>query len=206
MREALKQLAKDKRLAPLIKKYGEPDLKRGKNPFQALVRSIIYQQLSGKAAATIHARFLALFNGKKFPAPEEVRAVRAAKLRSVGLSAQKAAYLHDLSEKFSDGTIEVKKFRKMSNEEIVEHLVAVKGIGEWSVHMFLMFTLNRLDVLPTGDLGIRKGFQIVYRLKDLPSKAEMEKLAKPWRGYATVASWYLWRAADEAKALLTKTK
>ena len=121
------------------------------------------------------------------------------KMRAAGLSGQKASYIKDLAEKFSDGTIKHKTLHKMETEHIVEHLTQVKGIGVWTVHMFLIFTLNRPDVLPTGDLGIRKGFQIVYGLKNLPDHAHMEKLARPWRAHASTASWYLWRAADQAK-------
>ena len=191
-------LKKDPRFAKLIKKHGLPTLKRGRNPFQALCRSIIYQQLSTKAAATIYARFIALF-GKKFPKPEAVRAVSLEALRSVGLSGQKASYIHDLAEKFSDGTIKPRPLSKMKSSDLVTHLTQIKGIGVWSVHMFLIFSLNRLDILPTGDLGIRKGFQVVYKLRLLPTHEHMERLAKDWREHASVASWYLWKAVDDAK-------
>jgi len=196
---SVETLKKDKYFGPLIKKHGLPELKRGSNVFEALVRSIVYQQLSGKAAATIYGRFRALFAGKKFPAPEEVSKVPFEKLRSVGLSNQKASYILDLAAKFADGTIAHKKLSRMKNEEIVGHLTQVKGIGEWTVHMFLMFTLNRPDVLPVGDLGIKKGFQIVYKLRTMPDSKKMEKLAALWRPHATTACWYLWRAADEKK-------
>ncbi len=198
---SVRHLKKDARFASLIKKHGTPDLKRGNNPFQALVRSIIYQQLSGKAAGTIYKRFLAIFPTKRFPTPEEVKKVNVAKLRTAGISNQKASYLHDLADKFSNGTIKRRTLHTMTSAELVEHLVQVKGIGEWTVHMFLIFTLNRPDVLPTGDLGIKKGFQIVYNLKKLPEKKQMEQLAAPWREHASVASWYLWRAADDAKGV-----
>lgn len=185
--------------ADLIKEHGAPNLKRGGNSFQALVRSIIYQQLSGKAAATILGRFTDLFNKQAFPTPKDVLAVPMLKLRAVGLSAQKAAYIHDLAVKFSDGTIRHCSFHRMTNDEIIAHLTQIKGVGVWTAHMFLIFTLNRPDILPTGDLGIRKGFQIVYKLKKLPDHKTMERLAKPWREHASIASWYLWRAADKAK-------
>jgi DNA-3-methyladenine glycosylase II len=121
------------------------------------------------------------------------------KIRSAGLSGQKASYIKDLAEKFSDGTIKHRSLHRMTSAELIEHLIQVKGVGVWSAHMFLLFTLNRPDILPTGDLGIRKGFQAVYGLKELPGHAQMEKLAKEWRAYASVASWYLWRAADSAR-------
>jgi DNA-3-methyladenine glycosylase II len=206
MEASLKILKKDKRFAPLIKLHGKPELSRGKNLFQALVRSIVYQQLSGKAAATIYARFVALFNQPntpssklKFPKPEEVLKMDFLKLRSAGLSGQKASYIQDLALKFTDGTIKHKTLHKMSTEEVTKHLTQVKGVGVWTVHMLQIFTLGRLDVLPVGDLGIQKGFQIVYKLKKLPTAKEMELLAKNWRAHASVASWYLWRAADGAK-------
>ena len=199
MEASLKLLKKDKRFAALIKKHGKPELTRGKNLFQALVRSIVYQQLSGKAAATIYGRFTELFPGKKFPTPEQVLKMDFLKLRSAGLSGQKATYIQDLAQKFTDGTIKHKQLHKMSTEEVTKHLTQVKGVGVWTVHMLQIFTLGRLDVLPVGDLGIQKGFQIVYQLKKLPTAKEMEILAKDWREHASVASWYLWRAADAGK-------
>ncbi|MEK7505960.1 MAG: DNA-3-methyladenine glycosylase [Patescibacteria group bacterium] len=202
--KSVRELQRHRIFGKLIKKHGAPDLERGKNVFQALVRAIVYQQLSGKAAATIYGRFLKLFPGRGFPKSEVVKKVSFKKLRSVGLSNQKASYILDLAKKFSDGTIKHKNLHKMKNEEVVEHLTEVKGIGVWTAHMFLIFTLNRSDILPTGDLGIRKGFQIVYKLKKLPEAEDMERLAKSWREHATVASWYLWRAADEAKGMVVK--
>ena len=199
MHKSVAVLKRDKRFAPLIKKHGTPDLIRGKNPFQALVRSIIHQQVSGAAARTIHERFVSLFPKGKFPTPEMVRAMPIAKMRAAGLSGQKASYIKDLADKFSDGTIKHRSLHKMESADIVENLTQVKGVGVWTVHMFLIFTLGRPDVLPTGDLGIRKGFQILYKLTDLPDHARMEKLAAPWRAHASTASWYLWRVADEAK-------
>lgn len=204
--DSLKLLRKDKRFADLIKVHGKPELTRGKNLFQALVRSIVYQQLSGNAAATIYGRFVGLFNKPntpsnklKFPKPEKVLKIDFVKLRSAGLSGQKATYIQDLALKFTDGTIKHKQLYKMSSEEVTKHLTQVKGVGVWTVHMLQIFTLGRPDVLPVGDLGIQKGFQIVYNLKKLPAAKEMEALAKPWRDHASVASWYLWRAADGAK-------
>ncbi len=191
-------LSRDARFARLIKKHGILRREKRKNPFQSLVRSIVYQQVSGASAASILKRFTSLFD-KAFPTPEKVLKTPIEKLRSAGLSSQKVSYIHDLARKFYDGTIEYKSFRRMSNEEIIEHLVRVKGIGVWTAHMFLMSTMNRPDILPTGDLGIRKGFQVMYGLKSLPDHAKMERLAKPWREHATCASWYLWQVANETK-------
>ncbi len=194
-----KFLARDKHLGKFIKKYGPIESRREhpKNVFQSLARSIIYQQLSGKAANTILKRFIALFPGKKFPTPEDVLKISATKMRTAGVSAQKAGYLKDLALKCTDGTIEPKKFPKMSDAEIIEHVTAVKGIGEWTAHMFMMFTLARPDILPTGDLGIRKGFQKLFGLKSMPSPERMDKLAVAWSGHRTLASLYLWRLVDE---------
>ena len=201
--QSITALKRDPRFARLIKTHGPPKFKwnnfeRG-DVFQSLCRSIIYQQISGKAAASILDRFKAIFHPKRFPSPEMVIKVSAQKLRKAGLSMQKISYLKDLACKFFNGTIKHESLRQMNNDEIIEHITRVKGIGSWTVHMFLIFTLNRPDVLPTGDLGIRKGFQILYRLKKLPDHAQMERLAKPWRTHASAASWYLWRVADGAK-------
>ena len=166
--------------------------------FSSLLRSIVFQQLSGHAARAIHGRFIALFP-KSGPTPALVLRVPTRKLRSIGLSAAKVTYMRDLAEKYLDGTINEKKFGGMTSREIVHHLVQVKGIGVWTAHMLLIFTLHRLDILPTGDLAIRKGFQTVYKLKELPSHERMEKLAEKWRAHASIASWYLWRVADEQK-------
>lgn len=197
--DPLKVLGRDPYFKLLIKKHGVPDQRRSRTPFEALARSIVYQQLSGKAAQTILDRFIALFEGKKFPTPEEINMASITELRSAGLSLSKASYIKDLAKKFSDGTIKTRSLYRMTNDEIIEHLTQVKGIGVWTTHMFLISTLNRPDILPTGDLGIRKGFQIVYKLKDLPDEKKMEKLARSWRPYASFASWYLWREADAAK-------
>lgn len=196
---AIAALRKDKKLAPLLKKHGPMVRHTRTNPFQSLVRSIVYQQVSGAAAASIMKRFAALFPHEKFPTPEQVLALPPETLRGAGLSPQKTAYIIDLSIKFADGTITPQTLRRMSNEEVIMHLTRVKGIGVWTAHMFLMSTLQRQDILPTGDLGIQKGFQVVYGLRALPTHKKMETLARPWRAYASVASWYLWREADAQK-------
>lgn len=198
---SLRAVRKDPRMAPLLKKFGPPDLTRyhASTPgvFQALLRSIIYQQLSGHAARAIHARVLVLFRGK--PTPKQLLKIPASKLRAAGLSIQKIEYVRDLAKKCLDGTIDPKRFPKMTSQEIIDHLVAVKGVGQWTAHMVLIFTLQRPDILPVGDLGIRKGFQTVYDLKALPNKEQMERIAESWRAHASIASWYLWRVADGEK-------
>lgn len=196
IQSALRHLKKDKIFAKIIARHDKPAFNE-RNPFAALVSAIIYQQLSGKAAGTIHRRFLALYPKKKHPSPEDILKTPARKFLSVGVSRQKREYLKDLSRKFLDGTIEPKKFPKMTDAEIREHLIRVKGIGVWTADMFLMFTLHRPDVLPTGDLGIQKGFQKLFKLRQLPTPAKMERLAEVWRPHRTVASWYLWRIVDE---------
>lgn len=196
--ESLKFLKKDARLGAFINSHGPITHRRAHagHAFQSLAEAIVYQQLSGKAAGTILKRFVALFPGAKFPTPDDVLKIKVEKLRAAGLSGQKAAYLKDLAAKFKDGTITPALFKKMSDQEIVAHVAAVKGIGEWTAQMFLMFTLHRPDVLPTGDLGIQKGFQRLFKLKALPSPKQMERLARPWAGHRTLACMYLWRLVD----------
>ncbi len=196
--ESLKFLKKDIHLGSFVIKHG-PIVHRRKHAghaFQSLAEAIIFQQLSGKAAATILKRFKSLWPGKTFPTPDDALKVKTDKLRSVGLSGQKSAYIKDLAAKFKDGTINPRLFSNMSDAEIIEHVVRVKGIGEWTAQMFLMFTLHRPDVLPTGDLGIQKGFQRLFHLRSRPSPERMEKLARAWAGHRTLACMYLWRLAD----------
>lgn len=196
--QAIRHLKKDARLSALIKKYPKPEFDRGQKgltPFHALIRAIIFQQLSGKAARTILNRFLEMYGGK-FPTPDELSRATPARLRRAGISAQKAGYLKDLALKFLDGTINPRGFSTMSDREIYEHVVLVKGIGPWTTDMFLMFTLGRPDILPTGDLGIQKALRKLFALHSLPSPRKMERLAEPWRPYRTVACWYLWQSLD----------
>jgi len=196
LHKAILHLRQDSYLSPLIQQHGQPPFKPQRQTFKALGESIIYQQLSGKAAAAIYSRFLDLFPGRRFPAPAYLLTVPVARLRSAGLSTQKASYLLDLAIKFCDGTIQPRKFPTMTDEEISEHLIQVKGIGQWTADMFLMFALNRPDVLPVGDLGIRNGFRKLYGLRKDPTPQKMIALAEPWRPYRTVASWYLWRVVE----------
>lgn len=198
-RASIAFLKQDQLLGAFVRGYGPLRFRRehSLSAFQSLCESIVYQQLSGKAAATILGRFVTLWPKKKFPTPEDVLKIKNEKLRAVGLSQQKASYLKDLAAKFLDGTIDQKKFPQMSDREIIEHVTAVKGIGEWTAQMFLMFTLGRPDVLPTGDLGIQKAFQKVFKLRAKPNPKKMERLAECWSGHRTVACFYLWRLLDE---------
>jgi DNA-3-methyladenine glycosylase II len=193
---ALRHLAeRDRRLATLIELHGAPTLSRTRNAFASLGRAIVYQQLSGSAAGTIYRRFVGLFGGR-FPTAPQLAAARFEALRGVGLSAAKARYLQDLAAHVADGRIAPRRFATMTDEQIGLVLTAVKGIGPWSVHMFLMFGLNRPDVLPVGDLGVRKGMMKHFRLRTLPAPARMEALATPWQPYRSVGSWYMWRLLD----------
>ena len=187
------------------------------SPFEALVESIIYQQLHGKAAAAIHARMLDSFADLcglgVHPSPEHLLECPTPQLRSAGLSANKTLALRDLAARTIDGTVpSLARIRKMEDEAIIEHLTQVRGIGRWTVEMMLIFRLGRPDVLPTSDYGVRKGFALTFgKLKpidrvtptDLPKPAEMEKRAKKWHPWCSVASWYLWRACDLAKPQAT---
>jgi DNA-3-methyladenine glycosylase II len=195
---SLAVLRRHKEFRVLIERHGPPDLVRyygRRGIFETLLRSIIGQQVSRAAARAIHARVSALYPGGK-PTPALVAKTPPAKLRKAGLSAQKVLYLKDLARHFADGKLE-KSIRRMGSADIVETLVAVKGVGVWTVQMLLIFTLHRPDILPTDDLGIKKGFQKVFKLNALPTKREMEALATPWLPHSTVASWYLWRSLDE---------
>lgn len=166
------------------------------SPFQSLLRAIVYQQLSGKAAGTIHRRLLDLFPGEH-PDPDEILDTPLADLRSVGLSNAKAAAAHDLAARTLDGTVpDLGALEAMTDAEIVERLTAVRGVGPWTVEMLLIFQLGRPDVLPVTDLGVRKGAARLFGLDDLPAPKELRTAGEAWRPYRSVASWYLWRAAD----------
>jgi DNA-3-methyladenine glycosylase II len=163
--------------------------------FEALVRSIIYQQLSGKAAGTIHGRFMDLFPDRT-PAADPLLAMPDDRLRSVGLSRQKVSYLRDLAAKTSTGALPLDHVDTLDDDALIAHLVQVKGIGRWTAQMFLMFRLGRPDVLPELDLGIQNAVKKAYRLRKHPAPARIREIGKRWTPYGTVASWYLWRSLD----------
>ena len=166
------------------------------DPFEALTRNIIYQQLHGKAAAAIHGRVLGLFGGGRLR-PEDVLGVPDEDLRRAGLSAAKLAALKDLAAKTLNGTVPtLARLRRMSDEEIVERLTQVRGIGRWTVEMLLMFRLGRPDVLPVGDFAVRKGFALAYGLTESPKPKELAEYGERWRPYRSAASWYIWRAVE----------
>ncbi|CAA7019383.1 unnamed protein product [Microthlaspi erraticum] len=174
-------------------------------PFLSLARSILYQQLATKAAKCIYDRFLSLFDGGESGVlPESVISISAVDLRKIGVSGRKASYLHDLAGKYLSGVLSDEMILEMSDEELIDRLTLVKGIGVWTVHMFMIFSLHRPDVLPVGDLGVRKGVKDLYGLKNLPGPLQMEQLCEKWRPYRSVGSWYMWRLIEAAKTKLSK--
>lgn len=163
--------------------------------YESVARAIIHQQLSGKAAATIHGRFEALFGGER-PHAAALVGLSDELLRSAGISRQKLGYLRDLSERVSGGTLPIDGLHELGDDDVVRHLTTVKGVGQWTAQMFLMFRLGRLDILPELDLGIRKGIQQSYRLRKLPTSERVLTIGAKWSPYRTIASWYLWRSID----------
>jgi DNA-3-methyladenine glycosylase II len=163
--------------------------------FAALAESILYQQLAGAAAAAIHRRFIALFDGD--PTPAKVLDLHPRTLRAAGLSGSKVASIRDLAAKVRDGTVPLRYIGRRSDEEIVERLTVVRGIGRWTAEMFLMFQLRRLDVWPVGDYGVRQGYALAYGLRKLPTPKRLEREGERFRPYRTVAAWYCWRAVHE---------
>jgi DNA-3-methyladenine glycosylase II len=192
----------DRQLARVIRRVGTFPTKRRKpqHPFASLLQAIVYQQIAGKAAEAIFGRVKAL-GANGFPTPEEILRASKVKLRRAGLSRQKIAAVRDLAAKTLDGTVPtLAKARRMSEQEILERLTQVRGIGEWSVQMFLMSRLGRPDVLPIHDYGIQKGFQRVYGHKNVPKPQVILEHAERWRPYRSIASWYLWRALEEEQS------
>lgn len=190
-------------LAELIERFGTPPITPHARYYQELVESIVSQQLSVKAAATILKRFLGLFEGTDFPAPADILQKTVEDFRSAGLSRQKATYIQDLAVKVIEGTVRFDHLDELTNEEIITELTQIKGVGVWTVHMFLMFCMGRLNVLPTGDLGIKNGMHRLFELPEKPSPEEMTTLAQDrgWAPYETLASWYIWQSLDNAPKL-----
>jgi DNA-3-methyladenine glycosylase II len=181
-------------LAPIIKgiKLQELASKGPEGYFEALVEAIVSQQLSVKAADTIFARFVALTPGKKFPTPREIVKMSTPKMRKVGLSGMKVIFIKDLSRKILDKSLDLKKIDLMSDEEVISHLVQVKGIGQWTAEMFLMFSLGRDDIFSYGDLALRNAMQKLYKMKKTPTPAQAAKITARWSPYRTLGSRYLW--------------
>ncbi|HEX9654448.1 MAG TPA: DNA-3-methyladenine glycosylase [bacterium] len=199
--QALSHLRKaDPVLRKIIRRGGPCKLEPMKNHFAALMDSIVSQQLSVKAAATIYRRFLALYPGRRFPKPADVIATTDEQLRAVGLSRQKLSYIKDLAQKLEHGSIDTRRFQRMSDEEVVDVLTQVKGVGRWTAEMFLIFSLNRLNVLPVDDLGFRKAVKIEYGMSELPEAEQLNKIAQSWHPYCSIATWYLWASLDNVPA------
>ena len=187
-------MRRDPRLAALIKRVGPCTFgSHGDQPYAALVRAIVWQQLSVRAAETIHNRMLALLGGPDALTPENVLAADPNTLRTAGLSRPKIAYLRDLAERVSDGRLDLHALATQSDEDAITAITAVKGLGRWSAEMFLMFRLSRADVFPVGDLGIVRGVQKLAGMKRRPKPVTMMRMAEAWRPYRSVAAWYLWR-------------
>ena len=201
MPDALEELRRsDPVMRRLVDERGpldEAERRRGRplEPYGALVRSIVGQQLSTKAARSIYERLTALFDGRT-PSPEELLAADPEEVRSAGLSRPKVAYLRSLAEHVESGELELARLSELPDEEVTEQLTAVKGLGQWTADMFLIFHLGRPDVLPVGDLGIRRAVERAYDLSELPDAARLTEIGEPWRPHRSLASLYLWRSLD----------
>lgn len=194
MKQAISHLKKaDPVMSGIIERVGDYRIQFREPGFETLVKSIVFQQLSGKVANVIFGRLEAAA-GKITPA--SILKLRPSRMRTLGLSAQKTAYIRDLARHTRDGHVVFDELHDLPDADVIERLTQVKGIGVWTVHMFLIFALRRTDVLPTGDLGIRNAIRKAYNLAEMPTPAEMERLAMAWRPYCTVAAWYLWRSLE----------
>ena len=195
MRNAVNHLKKcDPILRNIIEKVGPFRMEYGPPEFCSLAEAIVYQQLNGTAAATIFKRFTALAGEPLTPAG--ILKLSDEQLRSVGLSKQKSAYLKDLAQKTASGQLDFSRLPELSDEEVIQQVTQVKGIGVWTAHMFLMFSLRRPNVLPTGDYGVQMAFKKHYKTRKLPKPKDMEKIARSWEPYRSVACWYMWRSLD----------
>ena len=196
MRKAILHLKNaDPVLSSLIERVGRYGIHYREPNFETLVRSIVYQQLSGRVAAIIFGRLSALVPRGKLT-PQAILKLTPARMRKAGLSKQKTAYIRDLARKTARGMLKFETLSEMADHEVIEHLTQVKGIGVWTAHMFLLFALQRPDVLPTGDLGIRMAIRKAYGLDELPHPKHIEEIAVRWRPYCSVATWYLWRSLE----------
>ncbi len=184
-------------LGGLIERFGPHRQRPKSDPYAALLRAMLFQQLAGAAASAIQRRFFALYGREdQPPTPQELLASSDVALRSAGISRQKAAYMRDLALHVVEGNLDFDELAALPDAEVIQRLVTIKGVGEWTAHMFLMFQLGRPDVLPTGDLGIRKGMHLAYRLPGLPSAGEARAIGEPWAPYRSVGSQYMWRVAE----------
>jgi len=195
MRKAINHLKKsDPILRAIIERVGPCRMEFGEPVFHSLAEAIVYQQLNGRAAVTIFNRFAALAGQPV--TPEGILKLTPENMRAVGLSKQKSSYLFDMAERAIRGELDFTRLPGLSDEEVIKHLTQVKGVGVWTAHMFLMFTLKRPNVLPTGDFGVQMAIKKHYGKRKLPKPLQMEKIAKPWEPYRSIACWYLWRSLD----------
>lgn len=181
-------------LRKIIKSVGPLEIEARGEPYQALLRSILYQQLAGAAAAAIERRFLAIFGG--IPEPAELAEVSDETLRAAGLSRQKSGYLRSVAEHFASGALSNRELRRAPDDDVIARVTEIKGVGRWTADMLLMFCLGRPDVLPVGDFGVQNSMRIAYGLDAMPKPAEMEAIAEKWRPYRSAGTWYLWRRSD----------
>ena len=195
MKQAIHHLrTSDPVLSAIIEQVGEYGIQFRPADFETLVKSIVFQQLSGRVANVIFGRLSAAVKG--VVTPESVLKLRPSRMRSLGLSTQKVAYIRDLARHTRSGKVVFEDLAALADDEVIQRLTEVKGIGVWTAHMFLMFALQRTDILPTGDLGLRNAIRKAYHLEALPTSEEMERMAGRWRPYCTVASWYLWSSLE----------
>ena len=208
MTEARRQLARDPVMRALIRRHGPCDLApRRWSPYEALTRAIAHQQLNGRAAETILGRFVALFPNGRFPAPVAVLAARAATLRRAGFSRAKVRAIKDIARHALEGVVPTRRAcRRLGDDEMIERLTRIHGVGRWTVEMLLIFTLGRLDVLPVDDFGVREGFRHAYGRRTRPTPKALRAYGERWKPYRSVAAWYLWRAASAARQAGTPAK
>jgi 3-methyladenine DNA glycosylase/8-oxoguanine DNA glycosylase len=185
-------------VAALIDKHGRYGVEAREDPYHALLRAILFQQLAGAAANAIQKRFHALY-GDRPPAPRELLDTPEDDLRAAGLSRQKLSYMRDLALHVLEGTLDLQHIRDLDDAEVTQQITAVKGLGEWSAHMFLMFHLGRPDVLPVGDLGVRNGMKVAYGLAEAPTPKQAQEIGAKWAPYRSVGSWYMWRAVTAGR-------
>jgi DNA-3-methyladenine glycosylase II len=201
MKKALNHLRKaDPVMGAIIERVGPFTIEYRDPIFETLVRSIVYQQLHGKAALTIFTRLKEATKAEPMT-PESILKLTPARMRKLGLSQQKLTYIRELARMTRDGEIDFEQCQGLKDTHVVEHLTRVKGVGEWTAHMFLIFALRRTDVLPTGDLGVRAAIRKAYDLAELPTPDEMRQLAAAWSPYSSIASWYLWRSLENVGAM-----